>query len=351
MDLETIHGVLGTTTPFLLLGAGPRAKFLYRAGVLSDARTMAVLHRWDVTDEVIEPAEYRIALQTSTGVVVVWEDEAGVWLESGHERTGLDTTGPIRLPTFDGHPYAAKLRVLHHDVLLNVVEGRPLPNFFVYQRPWIRDAAMMAMVLEQTGNLDLLAPWILSLSDPFDRNNAGEQEADNLGEALYLISLIADQHHPLVQTVLDTIPQYRQGDHIVGRTDFAEHPVYQTKWLKYGLRRLGLDDPFVIPDRYDSYDTLFWMDFREAHHDGPGFREVETRYYPYLAWAEAHFRNLPPPMHLLGHQYPLTWEANASQAHYGGMATVSEAYETVQLCAPHTWHAAEAFLYLREQGA
>jgi hypothetical protein len=215
----------------------------------------------------------------------------------------------------------------------------------------MRDAAMMAMVLERTGNVHLLAPWILGLRDPFDRNNAGEREADNLGEALYLVSLVSDSSHPLVRAVLDLIPEYRRGDHIAGRTDFAEHPVYQTKWLKYGLRRLGLDDPFVVPTAYDSYDALFWMDFRDAHVPGAGFPDQTAVPYPYLAWAEAHFLNAPPPMHLLGRGYPLTWEAKASQADYQGTAVLGERFRDAPLCAPHTWHAAEAFLYLLEHRA
>ena len=44
--------------------------------------------------------------------------------------------------------------------------------------------------------------------------------------------------------------------------------------------------------------------------------------------------------------YPLTWEQRASQANYGGMRIISEQYTQQRLAAPHTWHAAEVFLYL-----
>ena len=63
----------------------------------------------------------------------------------------------------------------------------------------------------------------------------------------------------------------------------------------------------------------------------------------------AHFLGAPPPLHLVGRDYPLTWEAHASQADYEGMRRIDAAYVEGQLCAPLTWHAAEMFLYLYEQ--
>jgi hypothetical protein len=39
---------------------------------------------------------------------------------------------------------------------------------------------MMCMRLERTGNLGLVKDWILTLREPFDCNNAGVCEPDNL---------------------------------------------------------------------------------------------------------------------------------------------------------------------------
>jgi hypothetical protein len=47
--------------------------------------------------------------------------------------------------------------------------------------------------------------------------------------------------------------------------------------------------------------------------------------------------------------YPLSWEAEASQAKYAGMTRIDPKYVERRLCAPHTWHAAEMFLYLLER--
>ena len=63
----------------------------------------------------------------------------------------------------------------------------------------------------------------------------------------------------------------------------------------------------------------------------------------------AHFLGAPLPLHLTGQGYPLTWEAHASQADYEGMRRIDATFVGRQLCAPHTWHAAEMFLYLCEQ--
>jgi len=234
-------------------------------------------------------------------------------------------------------------------LLVNVTPAGPVPNFFVYPRPWYRDGAMMAMAFERTGNLAVLRDWILGLREPYDRDNAGETEADNLGQGLFLVSLVSDARHPLVAAIQAEVPKFEvvQGTNrfIRGRSDFAEHPVYQTKWLKYGLRALHLPDQFAIPQVADGYSALFWMDYRDAYVSG---RDADDRAnYPYLGWACDHFhgqRRSP----ISDRDYPLTWEAEASQARYQGMALVSEEFVKQKLAAPHTWHAAEVFLYLLE---
>lgn len=214
---------------------------------------------------------------------------------------------------------------------------------------------MVALALERTGNLALIADWVDSLRDapePFDRNNAGHREPDNLGELLTLIALTGgDVRHPMAAEVLETLPEFRKDRHLTGQTDFAPHPVYQTKWLKYGLRRLGLEDSeWAIPAVYDSYSAVFWMDFKDRHIPGPGFDARAKRLYPYLGWAEAHFHGAFPPEDLplpeATNGFPLTWEAEASQARYDGMKPVGDAFTAARVCAPHTWHAAEMFLCL-----
>ncbi len=375
--------------PFYLLGMGHRRKLIYRAGVLADGLTGNTIRRWILGREEIDWHNYTVLIETDDGrSAAIIEDEEGIWIAEGGTRrdvkelTTEDTeiaeneianlaaaarhapsapvsgnlpsapsvssvvnSSLVNLPTFEGHPHQFLLTSLHQEVLVNILPRGPMPNFLACRRPWYRDAAMVAMVLDRTGNMHLLRDWILGLKEVFD-GNSGNDEPDNLGQVLYLISLVSDAGHPLVAKVLEQIPRFRRGNCIAGITDGAEHAVYQTKWLKFGLNRLGLRDEFEIPKLFDNYSALFWWDYTDQHVPGPPFNRREGELYPYLAWAEAHFNKTPPPLDLLNRRYPLTWEASASEADYAGMNRIAPEFFKNHICLPHSWHAAEAFLLL-----
>jgi hypothetical protein len=343
---------------YLLFGMGRRRKLLYLpGGRLLDALTLESLRTWEVHNEKIDAPEYRVDIEThDSQKVTILEDEEGVWIEEHGECTPLTRGDRVNLPRFAGHPYAPWLRALHAELLVNLMPAGPVPNLWVYPRPWYRDAAMILMCLRHTGNLHLVEPWVMGLSKVFDRNNAGESEADNLGQVLFMLSLFGVTEHPIAERVLKAIPDFRKRDYIIGRTDGAEHPAYQTKWLKFGLKALALDDPFHIPAVYDSYSSLFWMDYRGEHVPGERFSAQTLNLYPYLNWAEAHFYNESPPEPLDIILPPLTHESEASEADYWRLKPLAKlgAIPTGQLasrtCAPHTWHAAEMFLFLWEIG-
>lgn len=327
---------------FFLFGMGSRTKYLYKAGELRDGLTGQVVRSWPVAEELIVPPLYTVALKTTAGrVVVIKEDEAGVWVEEDGGRKPLSES-LVKLPDFAGHPHGLVLRVLHQELLVNVVGGKPLPNYFVYQKPWHRDGAMMAMAFARTGNVGVMKDWILDLRDPFDRNNKGEAEADNPGQVLYLVSLVSDQSHRVVKPALAALKRFETDNHIRGRSDFAPHPVYQTRWAKFGLAALKLPDPYTVPAVADSYGPLFWWDKAGRV---PGEKVTASADYPYLTWAGSHSTGQKLGQ-LSDRDYPLTWEARASEADYAGMKRVHPSYADQKLCAPHTWHAAEALLYL-----
>ncbi|WP_332368460.1 hypothetical protein [Spirosoma telluris] len=275
---------------FFLFGMGDRLKLIYRRGRLLNALTGNIEEQWRVKEEIIVPSEYLVQLTlTDEQVIQIHEDETGVWLLQSGKRPKLipGTRSRVNLPRFDNNPYGPVLRVLHQEVLINVINGRPVPNFLVYFKPRYRDAALMGMVLQETKNLPLIHDWIMAIRDPFDRNK--NAEADNLGQALFLVSLVSDKTHPVVQMVLDSVSQFQKGTSIIGQTDHAEHPVFQTKWLKYGLKSLGLPDVYTIPKQYDSYSSLFWLDYKNEHVAGKKIDESTSMNYPYLVWAEDHF--------------------------------------------------------------
>lgn len=351
---------------FFLFGMGDRLKLIYRDGRLINALTGNIEEQWNVKQALIVPSAYLVVLELAgepagqPRTVQIREDENGVWILQPGKRPRLipGTRSVLILPQFAQNPYGPVLRVLHQEVLINVINGRPVPNFFVYAKPWYRDAALMAMVLRETGNLRLIRDWIMAIRDPFDRNNRGIAEADNPGQVLFLASLVSDKTHPAVPMALDSVKRFRKEKYIVGKTDYAEHPVFQTKWLKYGLKSLGLPDPYVIPKQYDSYSSLFWWDYKAEHVAptetvGKRFSEKDSDHYPYLVWAEDHFysrKGTPERRGIVGNlDYPLSWEQNASDAHYPGMTVLDKGLVRQKLAFPHTWHAAEMFLLLFEK--
>jgi hypothetical protein len=255
---------------FFLFGMGQRSKWIYRDGKLFNALTQKVLYEWTVGRETIVPPQYLVELDLADGKKVrLVEDEAAFWVEANGKRTTVDgTLSPVKLPSFATNRYSAILRVLHQELLVNVTPAGPVPNYLVYAKPWYRDGAMMALAFQKTGNLAVIRDWIQKLSDPYDRNNAGETEADNLGQALFLVSLASDKTHPLVEVILEEAKRFEVvtpgGQYIQGRSDFSERPVYQTKWLKYGLKALHLPDPYTIPAKRDGYSALFGWTFATA---------------------------------------------------------------------------------------
>ncbi len=352
-DLPDLH--------FLLLGMGNRTKLFYQKGRLINAETGAILEQWHVRDEQIVPSEYLVNLSLwDSTQVQLRETETGVWVLHTGKRAGRliarradGTKAPLVLPRFADKAYGPVLRVLHHEVLMNIRKGLPVPNWMVYNRPWYRDASLMAMVLRETGNLPLIRDWIVAIRDPFDRNNHGIAEADNLGQVLFLVSLVADKTHPVVAMALDSVTRFTHGTYILGKTDYADHPVFQTKWLKYGLQSLGLPDPYIIPDVYDSYSSLFWWGFTDQHirseaTANPRFSGTSPFNYPYLAWAEDHFYGEKRGL-VSTSDYPLSWEQRASEAQYGGMVVLDRSLVNQKLSYPHTWHAAEMFLLLMQK--
>jgi hypothetical protein len=345
---------------FFQFGMGNRKKLIYKDGKLYDPFSGKIYHQWPLKQEILIPNEYRVDVLTTDGrSIVLFEDETGVYVREGNKTRMVENTATsLNLPNFKGYKYSEILKVLHHEILINILESKPLPNFLVYSNPWRRDAAMMAMCLNSTGNLPLIRNWVMHIDDPYDRNNGGETEADNLGQTLYLVSLFGDTNHPVVRKILREISRFEvkmsKGVYIVGRTDAHEAPVYQTKWLKYGLISLGMKDPYIVPQIQDNYSSLFWWAFKDSYMPGTidayeewGMAKDKNPKYPYIGWAADHFHSKTRNA-LSNRDYPLSWEQDASEADYSRMKVIDEKYVNDKISAPHTWHASEMFLYLLE---
>ena len=335
---------------FFLFGMGNRTKLVYKSGILKNAVTGEILKKWNVVKEIIVPPDYCVYLTLSDGqLITIKEDEQAVWISENKRKisvTGTETG--LKLPDFKQYKYPSILKVLHEEILINIIDGKPVPNFFTYKTPWRRDGAMMAMCLEATGNINLIKEWALSLRDPYDRNNGGETEADNLGQTLFILSFFSDKNYPLVTKILKEARKFEiinhDGKYIKGKTDSHEAPVYQTKWLKFGLKAINLPDEYFIPQVEDDYSALFWWDYKDSYK--PGTKDADDKdKYPYLGWACDNFHGIKSSP-ISNRDYPLTWEIEASEADYKGMAMIDEKYVTAKNSSPHTWHASEVFLYL-----
>ncbi|GAB3990785.1 hypothetical protein GCM10028807_18640 [Spirosoma daeguense] len=334
---------------FFTFGMGNRLKLIYRNGRLLNALTGNIEEQWRVKHEVIVPSEYAVHLELADGQIIqIREDETGVWLLQPDKKPKLipGTRSRVELPRFDDKPFGPVLRVLHQEILINVANGRPMPNFLVYYKPHYRDAAMMTMVLRETNNLPLIRDWIMAIRDPFDRANRGVAEADNLGQVLFLVAQVSDKSHPAVAMVLDSVKRFQKENYIIGKTNQGEHPVFQTKWLKYGLKLLDIDESYAIPKQYDSYSSLFWWGYKDEYVTGKPIESALMTNHPYLAWAEDHFfgQKRAPFSNL---DYPLSWEQQATNAHYPGMTVLEPALVKKKIAPLHAWQAAEMFLLLK----
>lgn len=341
---------------FMLFGMGnKRRKLIYvEGGKLLDAFTLEPICEFKIEKERFEPSEYRVVLFTKKDKeITIFENEIGVFIKENEKIEPLTIGEFVELPSFETHSYSKYLKILHSEILINITSFGPVPNLWAYPKPWYRDAAMALMCLNITGNLHLVEPWVMGLRYVFDLNNRIE-EPDNIGQVLYMVSLFEEKKHPIIEKAIKSVKNFVKNSYISGITDGIEHPVYQTKWVKFGFKSLGLEDPFKIPPIPDKYSSIFWMDFCDQHIETEKFSEFSKMYYPYLAWAEAHFyRNSPPPFPPLENLFcPLTWEAKAGQAEYWKLKElldsniITENDFIEKIFRPHIWHASEMFLYL-----
>lgn len=332
---------------FFLFGMGMREKLFYSSGVLRKIPSGEVVFAYEIESDEIIPWEYRVDMRTKSGRISLYENEEGVFLDRGEESVSALTTGKLRLPAFADHPYRNALRLLHHDILINIVDGKPVPNLFVYDRPWYRDGAMMTMVLEKTGNLHLIKEWAKSLDDLYDRNNKGVEESDNLGQLLYILAKTGNTSHDLIPKAVEEAKKRCRNGALTGLSDYSEHPVYQTKWMIFGLHALGLDASWLtVPNVEDSYADLFWMD---GHKSSAGAGKYDAK-YPYLTWARAHSNGFSMEKEyldaLMTPEYPISLETKASEAKYEKERAFLPSFAENRHASPHTWHASEMFLYL-----
>lgn len=332
---------------FYIFGMGLREKFILR----TEGDSKYELIEYESGEKIItncilnniDYANYCVYLKNSEGKnIKIYENEQGIYIDIDNKVEILDESVPIKIPNFEGKEYKQQLKILFNEIMVNITKEGPKPNFIAYDKVWYRDAAIIAKVLQETGNLNQIEEWIASIDEIYDKQN-GTKEADNLGEVLYLLSLIDNPNQELINEILSEAQTLQKIEgYIQGITDGFEHPVYQTKWLIYGMKELGLDySNFTVPDIKDTYSELLWFD-RENEINK---MSISDR-WQYLYYANLHYNKKDIKYKKIN--YPISNEIMPSRANFENMSILNSNFTEAKLITPHAWSAAEMFLYLLE---
>lgn len=343
---------------FFFFGVGNRAKYLYMNGQLKKIANDSILYQWpNVVYDSIIPDQYKVIVKIKDSIIEIYEDSDGVFIKGlkGPKINLPNTRAFVNLPEFDNFVYGKVLKVLHQEMLFNIKNSAIYPNVLVYKEPWYRDAAMVAMCLEKTENLDLIKKWVISIDRCYDTQN-GFNEPDNLGQLLYLISLFPNEiksafRNKLLNEIERVTVVEEEYKYISGYTDGALNAGYQTDFLKYGLSMNNMNDTYTDPPDRGPYFDLFWVQKSENTRSLKRYifdwvLSFEYQPYPYKQWARAHYyNNFSAPIGI--QNYPLSWESKGIPD-YQPMTIIDSSAVERRMCYTHSWSAAEMFLYLYE---
>ena len=336
--------------PYYIFGMGTRNKYLFTQEngrntyqlIESEKKKVIASH---ISLEKMDYENYTIlARNENNETIKIFENEKGIYIQTGDKLVCLDESSSIHIPDFAGYAHEKQLKKLFNEIMVNIsanpIEGVK-PNVFAYSGAWYRDGAMAAMALKRTNNLKQVQPFINSIEKLYDEEN-GEKEADNLGELLYILSLSEKKNDLLINKVINEAKRITNKDgYIEGRTDGGDHPAYATGWLIYGLNSLGRDtSSWKMPDIEDSYRPLLWFMEKE---NNTKVNQYNIPYdYQYLYYAKLHYYGMKVDNHNV---YPMSFESDGLMAQFDEMKKINDNYQENRMVVPHVWSAAEMFLY------
>lgn len=326
---------------FYLFGFGNRDKYVFKDNRLISIDDNKTIYKWNIDEYQIIPNLYMVVFKLKNGDFgKIYENEDGIFIEIDKKVEIIDNTN-VKLFNFNDYKYSNVMKVLYGELLFNIKDNMFIPNVIVYDKVWYRDAAMGAMVLEKTDSLELIEKGISEIKDIYDKQNAGVKEADNLGEVLYLLSLIDNPNQDLIQDIINEAEKLSDNGYIKGTTDFSSLYYYQNAWYHFGVDRLGLNTDLVMPIDTDSYTASAWWYKKYNTSTLIGGGNIN---YPYLAWAEYH--SVGSGELYCGSLYPLSYEAYASQANYIKLKVIDKELVSKNNSPTHVWVAAEMLLVL-----
>ncbi|GAB6392188.1 MAG: hypothetical protein MdMp014T_1561 [Treponematales bacterium] len=246
--------------------------------------------------------------------------------------------------------------------MFSIIDGVPYARLFDYFHNergesgsivWYRDIAYVGLFLQAIHRVDLIEKFAQNIDEMYDANR-GVKEPDNLGQILFLQSLLPHPNTALVNDIVAEARRIKDADgSLTGTTDGARSAAYQNGWLIYGLNALGMNDvaldfnPASAVDD-NGYSRLLWFTLPESAAAYTPHSKARTAWilptlwrstytsggrqpYPYINIGMEHFamRSGKPYTNPVLTQvvYPITW----------GDGT-----------RPHIWHDVELFMYLME---
>jgi hypothetical protein len=252
------------------------------------------------------------------------------------------------------------MKILYHEIMFSIIDGVPYARLFDYFHNekgeakkiiWYRDIAYVGLFLEAVGRTDLIDNFIMNIQDMYD-GNRNVKEPDNLGQILYLQSLVEHPNYAFVQDIVNEAKRICDDDgNLTGTTDGSRSSAYQNGWLIFALKRLGMEREAALFNPHSTidangYSRLLWFTLpKEAvklhsanreilvvhRNKNSKYANVAGQSYPYINIGMDHFAmrsgkayNNPLLTQVV---YPLTW----------GDGT-----------RPHIWHAVELMMYLME---
>lgn len=337
---------------YYYFGLGNRRKLYYKESTIIDLDTNETLYSFTEKEHIIIPNIYTIIIETEENdYIKIYEDNEGVHFnKNGEDKVIEGTEEYIELYSFENEKYQNIKKVLYSEILFNIKESKITPNIIVYKEPWYRDAAITSMVLKQTNNTELIKDWVLSIDSIYDRQNNGVEEADNLGELLYIISTQEEKNYDLISKIEEEADRLAtsnpNGYYIYGKTDFGDMHLYQNLWYKLGLESIGKEYPYdlsiIEEDSYSS--TAWWSDYEVKNKH---FQEADYN-YPYLVIAARH-KLKTGDLTINKNLYPLSWEKNASSAVYENYAPFDNRFNNLKTSPIHSWTASEMLLFILDE--
>ena len=335
---------------FYFFGLANRKKLVFLKTGLYDIDANKYIYEFETKDFIIIPNLYTVIVETtSNDFIKIYENKNGVYFEKNDVSeviTGTDIF--INLYEFNEQEYSEIKKVLYSEILFNIKNSKVYPNLFVYDNVWYRDAALVTMVLKETDNINLIKEWVDNIEEIYDYQNSGVKETDNLGELLYIISVVNPTNKKLIEKIkkeASNILKENNKKYLTGLTDYKTRELYQNLWYKFGLESLQEKFKYDLKDLEDDYQNLTWW----SNYQTKNNKVYDHDYrYPYLSMAEYH-KLKQGSFYVTDSLYPLSWEKDASEADYQKLSIIGQSYVTNKISPTHSWHASEMLLFLLDE--